>query len=125
MIGQHERQQVSLGGSPTVDLDRASLDPRNELTTKLDRIVQGVEAADEERIHAERVVFENRLCDLFRSADQTRSVTERAGRTCNRHPQALVMDIALEREAHQPLSGIVDRTLGLLLPLPSLLAAHR
>src|SRR5713226_2429072 len=34
------------------------------------------------------------------------------------------MDIALEREAHQPLSGIVDRTLGLLLPLPSLLAAH-
>src|SRR5439155_5675593 len=34
------------------------------------------------------------------------------------------MHIALEREAHQPLSGIVDRTLGLLLPLPSLLAAH-
>src|SRR5258708_23091513 len=35
------------------------------------------------------------------------------------------MDIALEREAHQPLSGMVDRTFGLRLPLPSLLAAHR
>src|SRR6266404_8333471 len=34
------------------------------------------------------------------------------------------MDIAFEREAHQPLSGIVDRTLSLLLPVPSFLAAH-
>ena len=65
-----ERQQVSLSGSPAVDLKGPSLDPRNQLTTKLDRIVQGVEPADEERIDAERVVFENRLCDLFGSADK-------------------------------------------------------
>src|SRR5947208_9105130 len=115
---------ASLGGSPAVNLKGAGLDPRYQLATELDRIVQGVEAANEEGIHAKHVVFEERLRDLLGSADKARRVAECAGGPCNRHPQALVMNVALAREAHQPLSGIIDRTLCFLLPAPSFLAAH-
>src|SRR4029077_17144724 len=57
-------------------------------------------------------------------AAKGRGVAERAGRGRDRHPQPLVMDIALHGEAHQPLPGIVDRALGLLLQAPALLAGH-
>src|SRR5947208_14628725 len=82
---------ASLGGSPAVNLKGAGLDPRNQLATKLDRIVQGVEAANEEGIHAEHVVFEKRLRDLFGSADNARRVAERSGGPCHLHPQAIVV----------------------------------
>src|SRR5262249_19451152 len=114
----------SLGGSPTGDFKGAGLDPRNQLTTKLDRVVQGAESADKERIHAQSVVFENRLSDLFGSADKARSVAKCTGRARNRHPQALCINIALQGKAHQPLSGIVNWAVDLLLQAPSFLAGH-
>ena len=61
----------SLGRSPLIDFDRACLDPRNELAAELDRVVERVEAADQKRVHPERVVFQDRVGDLLRSADET------------------------------------------------------
>src|SRR5689334_20751012 len=55
-----ERMSTSLGGAAAVDLDRAGLEPRNELAAELDRVVERIEAADQERVDAERVVLEHR-----------------------------------------------------------------
>ena len=72
---------------------------------------------------AEHVVFQHRVGDLLRRADQARGVAERAGHPRDRHPQPLVMDV-LVGEAHQPLAGVVDRPGGVLLAAPAFLAGH-
>ncbi len=82
-----------------------------------------IEAADQERVDAEHVVFQHRVGDLLRRADEARGVAERAGHARDRHPQPLVMDV-LVGEAHQPLAGVVDRPGRILLPAPALLAGH-
>src|SRR5436190_16044356 len=81
----------SLRRAPAVDLDRAGLDPRNELAAEFDRVVERVEAANEKRVHPKAVVFEDRIGDLFGRADETRGVAERAGDAGNRHPQPFVV----------------------------------
>src|SRR5229473_6194059 len=75
---------TSFGRSPTIDLERAGLDPRDQFAPELDRIVEGVEPADEERVHAQCVVFQDRLRDLLGGADETRGVAERDGRARDR-----------------------------------------
>src|SRR6516164_10460226 len=108
-----------------VDRGRARLDARDEFSAEFCRIVHWIEAADEERADPQPVVFKDRLSDLFGRADETRGVAERAGRLRNRHPQALVMNIALQSELHQPLAGIVDWSGCLFLSPPSLPRVHR
>src|ERR1700730_8234094 len=58
----------------------------DELSPKFNRVVQRVEAANEERVDSKSVVFEDGLGDLFGRADETRRIAERAGRPRNRHP---------------------------------------
>jgi hypothetical protein len=60
----------SFGRSFPIDLDRACFDPRNELPTKLDSVIEGVKSADEERVHPEHV-FEDCFGDLLSSSDKT------------------------------------------------------
>src|SRR6516162_943134 len=109
----------------TVDRGGARLDARDEFSAEFRRIVHRIEAADEERADPQPVVFKDRLSDLFGHADETRGVAERAGRLRNRHPQALVMNIALQSELHQPLASIVDWSGCLFLSPPSLRHVHR
>src|SRR5262249_39932082 len=109
----------------TVDLDRARFDPRNELAAELDRVVERVEAANEKRIDAQSVVFEDRIGDLLGRSDETGRVAKGTGRACDRHPQALVMDVGLHGKVHQALARIVDGPVRRLLAAPALLAGHR
>src|SRR5215469_1227654 len=62
--------RASFGRTPAIDLDGAGLEPRNELAAELGRVVERVESADQERVDAERVVFEHRIGDLLGGADQ-------------------------------------------------------
>src|SRR5262245_9919686 len=109
----------------TVDLDRARFDPRNELAAELDRVVERVEAAKEKRIDAQSVVFYDRIGDLLGRSDETGRVAKGTGRACDRHPQALVMDVGLHGKVHQALARIVDGSSRLFLPAPTFLARHR
>ena len=61
----------SFGSTPPVDFDRACFDPRNELMTKLDCVIERIEAADKKRIYSERVVFQDGFGDLFRCPYKT------------------------------------------------------
>src|SRR5215813_1518155 len=100
----------------TVDLDRARFDPRNELAAELDRVVERVEAANEKRIDAQSVVFEDRIGDLLGRSDETGRVAKGTGRACDRHPQALVMDVGLHGKVHQALAPHCRRVQS---PLPA------
>src|SRR5215813_1099734 len=108
----------------TVDLDRARFDPRNELAAELDRVVERVEAANEKRIDAQSVVFEDRIGNLLGRSDETGRVAKGTGSACDRHPQALVMDVGLHGKVHQALSRSVDGSSRLCLPAPTFLARH-
>src|SRR5690242_17841758 len=61
---------ASFSRSSAVDLEGAGLDPWDQLAPELDRIVERVEPAHQERVHAQRVVLEDRVCDLLRRADK-------------------------------------------------------
>jgi hypothetical protein len=60
----------SLGCLDAVDRDGAGLDAWDEFPPKLHRVVQRLEAADEERVDSKSVVFQERLGDLFGGADE-------------------------------------------------------
>jgi hypothetical protein len=61
----------SFSRSPPIDLDRTCFDPRNELPTELDGVIEGIESANEKRVHSEHVVIEDCFGDLLGSADET------------------------------------------------------
>jgi hypothetical protein len=47
----------SFSGFSGIDVDGPGLDPWDQLSTELDRVIQRVETADQERIHAKSIVF--------------------------------------------------------------------
>src|SRR6185503_5143057 len=49
--------------------------------------------------------------DLLGRADQARGVAQRAGRLGDRHPQPLVVRLALRREVEQPPRRLIERLL--------------
>ena len=92
---------LALGRLRPVEFRRAGAQARDQLAAEVDRVLVRIEAADQERVDAELVVFEQRARDLLGRADQARRVAHRAGRLGDRHPQPLVVRLALRGEVEQ------------------------
>ncbi|OJB51270.1 hypothetical protein BGV59_13110 [Burkholderia ubonensis] len=63
---------------------------RNQFAAVVDRVVERIEAADQEGRHAEVVVVEQRVGDLLGRADERRRIRARAGQLRDLGPQPLV-----------------------------------
>src|SRR6058998_1481697 len=93
---------LSRPGAVTAPTTATSL-VTDQLAPVLDGVVERVEAADQERGHAEIVVVEERLGDLLRRADQRGGVARPSYRRRDGRPEALVVDLGLAGEVHQAL----------------------
>src|SRR6185436_19843351 len=76
---------------------------RDQLVAILLRVLEGIEAADEEGGDAEVVVVEQRFGHLLGRAHQRGGIARAAHRRRDGRPEALVVQLALARELHQPL----------------------
>src|SRR5882724_2252971 len=76
---------------------------RDQLAAILLRVLEGVEAADEEGADAEVVVVEEGLGHLLGGAHQRGGIARAAHRRRDGGPEPLVVPLALARELHQPL----------------------
>src|SRR5208282_6405527 len=84
---------------------------RQQFAAVVDRIFQRVEAANQERRHAEIIVGEQRFGDLRRRADQRGGVAARSGRRGDLRPQPLVEHPALRGRGEQALRAGILRGL--------------
>src|SRR5216683_1169752 len=102
---------VFLRSLRSIELFGACPQARDQLASKIDGVFERIEAADQERMDAELVVFEQGTRDLLGRADQARRVAHRARRLGDGHPQPLVMRLALRREVEQTPRRLIKRLL--------------
>ena len=88
------------------------MDDGQEVAAVVDGVLQRVEAADEDGVHARIDVIEDGFGDLLRCADERGRVALGTGRTSDGGEQTLVEDVALFGELEQALGGNVVRDAG-------------
>ena len=62
--------EENLGRPGAVQLGRPGAQPRDQLAAEIDRVLDGIEAPDQERVDAELVVFQYGAGDLLGCADE-------------------------------------------------------
>src|SRR6187402_873458 len=83
----------------------------NQFAPVFDGVFQRIEAANQERRHAQVPVVEQRFGDLLGGTDERRRVAAGAGQRCNLGPQALVANLAAGGGLEQSLRADVLRRL--------------
>src|SRR6478609_6533845 len=76
---------------------------RDQFSTKVDGVVVWIEAANQERAHADVVVIEQRERDGFCRADESSAVPSATERFGDWRPQCSVLEVALFRGSQQAL----------------------
>src|SRR5215212_1277012 len=77
------------GGDALLSARDLLADDRDQVAAVIDRVLEGVEAADQEGRHADFVVVQEGLDHLLRGADQGGGAPARTGGGGNRCPEAL------------------------------------